>query len=273
MAFWGVEVKPGKPYSHRFDASRGRLHVSQATIGISSNPQKSIVQCNVGDKSPVLLCRLIPDRTECCTLDLEFEEDDEVVFSVLGSRSVHLTGYYLGKGSRNGSGNRDGDDTDSYGEDIRDTESEQSNNSEEDEYEDDFIDDGELESPPSPMRKSKVVIEEILDDEKPVKWNVNRKRLRKTYQVSDSDSDDGKRIVVKGSTQVFDVQSEDEDDLPNSFLSKTNGQSAEVEEKSDEKVVIESKKKTEDAGDLVAGAKRNNEEFQDCETKRSELAS
>lgn len=56
---------------------------------------KSIVQCNVGKKSPVLLCVLLPNHTESCHLDLEFEESDDVVFSVIGPRSVYLTGYYV----------------------------------------------------------------------------------------------------------------------------------------------------------------------------------
>lgn len=59
--------------------------------------KKSIsVQCNVGDQSPVLLCSLLPEKTESCPLNLEFEEYDDVIFSVIGPRSVHLTGYFLG---------------------------------------------------------------------------------------------------------------------------------------------------------------------------------
>ena len=67
-------------------------------MGIGSAIQKSLVQCNVGNKSPVFLCALLPDKTESCHLDLEFEEADQVLFSVIGPRSVYLTGYYLGGG-------------------------------------------------------------------------------------------------------------------------------------------------------------------------------
>ncbi|RZS15185.1 hypothetical protein BHM03_00046992 [Ensete ventricosum] len=71
-------------------------------------------------------------RAETCHLELEFDEDNDVVFSVLGQRSVHLCGYYLGA-------------CQSYG----------SFDSEEDEYESDFIDDGDIEMfPSSPHRKS-----------------------------------------------------------------------------------------------------------------------
>lgn len=57
--------------------------------------KKVLVQCNVGNKYPVFLCALLPDKTESCHLDLEFEEQDDVVFSVIGPRSVYLTGYYV----------------------------------------------------------------------------------------------------------------------------------------------------------------------------------
>lgn len=47
------------------------------------------------DKTSVLICCLLPDKTESCSLDLQFQEEDKVTFSVLGPRSVHLAGYYL----------------------------------------------------------------------------------------------------------------------------------------------------------------------------------
>lgn len=67
-------------------------------MGIGSSSTKSLVQCNVGNKSPVFLCALLPDKTESCHLDVEFEEEEGVVFSIIGPRSVHLTGYFLGSG-------------------------------------------------------------------------------------------------------------------------------------------------------------------------------
>lgn len=66
----------------------------QATLGVGSAISKSIVQCNVGDKTPLFLCSLVPEKMECCPLNLKYEEADDVVFSVIGSRSVHLTGYF-----------------------------------------------------------------------------------------------------------------------------------------------------------------------------------
>ena len=56
----------------------------------------------MGKKSPVLLCALLPNQAESCHLDLEFEEADDVVFSVIGPRSVYLTGYYIRQNQQSG---------------------------------------------------------------------------------------------------------------------------------------------------------------------------
>lgn len=53
------------------------------------------MQCNVGNRSPVLLFSLLPNKRESCRVDFEFEEADDVIFSVIGPQSVHLTGYYV----------------------------------------------------------------------------------------------------------------------------------------------------------------------------------
>lgn len=97
MAFWGVKLEPGKPYTHGYNSSLGRLRISQATFGdFNSSKGHVFVQCKVGNRSPVSLCLLHANNVSC-TLDIEFEEkEDDVVFEVIGSRSVHLTGFYLG---------------------------------------------------------------------------------------------------------------------------------------------------------------------------------
>lgn len=78
------------------------------TLGDGAATKRSVLQCNVGDKSPVLLCSLLPDKAECCGMDLQFEECYEVIFSVIGPRSVHLAGYFVDVGSRRGAA--DGND-------------------------------------------------------------------------------------------------------------------------------------------------------------------
>ncbi|XP_062198871.1 peptidyl-prolyl cis-trans isomerase FKBP53-like [Phragmites australis] len=90
----GVEVKPGEPYIHQ--PSRGRrLKITQAMLGNHVDVGCSMLQCNVGDKEPVRLCTLNPMDALMCHLKLEYEESENVVFSVFGNSSVHLSGYYI----------------------------------------------------------------------------------------------------------------------------------------------------------------------------------
>ncbi|KAH9781124.1 peptidyl-prolyl cis-trans isomerase FKBP43 [Citrus sinensis] len=250
MAFWGVEVKPGKPFTHTADDVRGRLHISQATLGIGTAPKKSVVQCNVGDKSPVFLCSLFPEKAESCQLNLEFEEADEVVFSVIGPQSVHLTGYFLGASGQRYNLN---DESESYGEDIADTETERSTgHSDEDKYDDSFINDADLEIiPPSPVSGGGE-IEEIPDRQKgsrrrlgkknqlsgsdedgsaqkeieeiPDRQKGSHRRLRKNYQLIESDDDVSaqKQMLADGSTAAAASDGESEDMQPISSLCKVS---------------------------------------------------
>ncbi|CAI9767623.1 unnamed protein product [Fraxinus pennsylvanica] len=215
MAFWGIEVKPSKPYIHRYDNERGRLHISQATLGSGSSTKKSKVQCNVGDKSPIYLCSLLPEILETCTLNLEFEEEeDEVTFSVIGPHSVHLSGFFYGETDQDKFGDDSG--SDAYEENIVGTDSE-------DEDEDGvFIDDDDDDDdlgifPPSPVPNSGVIIEEIVDDEKPVNENDVSKRSKKKKSwsnMSDDNVDSDQQLVVKSGHDVPVLESEDEDGFP-----------------------------------------------------------
>ncbi|KAI3932256.1 hypothetical protein MKW98_024976 [Papaver atlanticum] len=222
MSFWGIEIKPGKPFVlHRHDTP-GKIQITQATLGTGILTKRSVVQCNISGKSPVLLCALLPDKIESLSLNHQFDEEDDVTFSVLGPRSVHLTGFYCESGR--GRLGADGDsDSESYGVDIveTDNEADQSADSEEEDNLDDFIvdDDDDIEmSPPSKGRKSVAVeIEDTDDDEKPTNKKGKRRHLKKKYQVSDSEVDEVE-IGVKDLCEVSG--SEDEDVVPISHLIK-----------------------------------------------------
>lgn len=70
--------------------------IYQATLGLGESKERSIVQCSMGYKSPIFLCSLLPNKNESCPLDLEFEGVDGLIdFSVIGKRSVHLSGYFV----------------------------------------------------------------------------------------------------------------------------------------------------------------------------------
>ncbi|XP_068645040.1 peptidyl-prolyl cis-trans isomerase FKBP43-like isoform X2 [Aristolochia californica] len=260
MAFWGIELKPTQSFTHHFDKERGRLHISQATLGWGGSTKKSVVQCNIGNKSPVLLCSLLPEKVECCPLDLEFEEAEEVTFSIVGPRSVHLTGYYLHTSTRHFV-NKDSE-SESYGEDIGESDTEHSSDYIDDEYEDDFIDDGDPEIFPSSLIPHEV--KEASGEQKSEKYNSGRKRLRKKYQVSDSDGNGASspERVIKDNGMILGSEDE-EDNLPISSLNGSkNSKITEAEKMSDSKtaeILMESNKKTVDDGDQVACAGRKNE--------------
>ncbi|RZC73230.1 hypothetical protein C5167_048710, partial [Papaver somniferum] len=97
MISLGVELEPGKPYTHSYNSSLGRLRISQAILDpFSPNSGYVAVHCIVGNKSPVLICLLRGGtNNESCMLDIELEEKEEnVVLANRGNISVHLSGFY-----------------------------------------------------------------------------------------------------------------------------------------------------------------------------------
>ncbi|XP_020521984.1 peptidyl-prolyl cis-trans isomerase FKBP43-like isoform X2 [Amborella trichopoda] len=94
MAFWGVEVKPRRPFTYRRDRHKGRLHISTATLSHGSSLDKSVLQCAINGRRPIFLCMLSPGQCESSSINVEFEEDDDVIFSIFGSRGIHILGYF-----------------------------------------------------------------------------------------------------------------------------------------------------------------------------------
>ncbi|WCJ28650.1 FKBP-like peptidyl-prolyl cis-trans isomerase family protein [Euphorbia peplus] len=234
MAFWGVEVKPGKPFTQLPGNTGQRLHLSQATLGLGTATKNSVVQCNVGNRSPVFLCSLFPYKSESCQLHLEFEEVDEVVFSVIGPRSVHLTGYYLGAGRHF----KLDDESESYGEDIVDTETERSPGVSDEEYEDSFInDDDELHViPPSPDFSDRA--EETSRQGRKQHTKSKRRRLKKTYQSSQTDESDDhasqRRDFSNADTSMMDSEGEDRAIIASLIKSDAKTRKSRIEELVDE---------------------------------------
>ncbi|XP_042067100.1 peptidyl-prolyl cis-trans isomerase FKBP53-like [Salvia splendens] len=177
VAFKGIEVKPGEPYILS-DEERGRLHVTQATLGSGASTKKSILQCEVGDKKPIYLCSLLPDRLETCPLNLEFEEDEKVTFSIIGPQSVHLCGFFYGDESDD----EDESDEDGYGCNLYEGDAmgigceDEVGFDYDSENEDYSEDDLCCEYPQSPVRNSGVKIEERVDEGKPSDENGISKR-------------------------------------------------------------------------------------------------
>ncbi|BAF24707.2 Os09g0293900 [Oryza sativa Japonica Group] len=228
MAFWGVEVKAGKPYTHRHDPSHGRLRICQATLGSCDSATRTIVQCNVGSKTPIILCSLNPKLAEMCHLEVELEEDDEVVFSVLGQSSIHLSGYYIRSSGRSNAGD---DESESYGEDVGESDTDQEFNASDDSYESDFIDDGDVEVSEDKSRSDSVDDGDACstpDHHKKKDKVQKRRRLKKKHPADSSDDnndDSSHRPVVRCKAySMFDSCSEDEDNMsvPVSLAKKEN---------------------------------------------------
>ncbi|XP_048137133.1 peptidyl-prolyl cis-trans isomerase FKBP53 isoform X2 [Rhodamnia argentea] len=259
MGFWGIEIKPGKKVNpFHEDNLQGRLHVTQATLGLGSSSEKSILQCFREDKPPIFLCTLLPNKIESCSLDLEFDDEDSVSFSVTGPKSIHLCGYLLVDDEDVG----DECGLDSFGEDGLDTRSEESSEefNSEDEYEDDYTDtsDDELFAPSSPrIRNSGVVIEEITEDDKPANGNPLSKKQKKNRRSDlEDNSQTQHQIVVRNTSNIAPVESEDEDGFPLSLSHGGNAASLKPE--------AVSKHKKEKIGE----SKNNVDEFQANNQKR-----
>ncbi|XP_074315947.1 peptidyl-prolyl cis-trans isomerase FKBP43-like [Silene latifolia] len=213
MAFWGVLIKPGKPFTLLPYKTSGRLRISQATLGAgSSNNRSSSVQCNVGRTTPVLLCSLLPNKAESIHLELEFNETEEVTFSVVGPRSVYLTGYVIGKSRQLLFGP---DESESYGEDVGDADTELSDDvGDEDEYGGSFIDDTEptfSPSSPSCSEEGFFCIAANKGKKKPSKGKRIHKRLKKTCELSESE-DDGVTSLKNHGHNLVQIMESDEDD-------------------------------------------------------------
>ncbi|XP_021735445.1 peptidyl-prolyl cis-trans isomerase FKBP43-like [Chenopodium quinoa] len=211
MAFWGVEIKPGKPFTLSPNQSCGKLRISQATLGMGASNNKSYVQCNVGKKTPVMLCVLLPDKAEYLHLESEFDEAEEVTLSVVGPRSVYLTGYFVGNARRSLAGD---DESESYGEDVGETDTEDLN-ADDDYEEDSFIDDSDPEVfAPSPSSSNE------LKQEKDGTRKSSRKRLKKSYMLSESEDDGAISQQITSSDPICEqmVESEKEDQMPISSL-------------------------------------------------------
>ncbi|XP_022141258.1 peptidyl-prolyl cis-trans isomerase FKBP53 [Momordica charantia] len=235
MGFWGIEVKPGKTHPYHSDNVPGKLRITQATLGTGSSKERSIVQCTVGHKSPIFLCSLIPNKIESCPLNLEFEGDDLVAFSVIGPQSVHLSGYFV---ANEGNFIRDDYESDSFGEDIAETDTDDSSEYDTgDEYDDEFIDDDDDDYPElyptSPVPKSGVVIEEIVDDEKSNDASGQAKQVKKNKSSDSEDVRNSQRqIVLKRNVGNAVSESDDEDGfpIPTKSKSKLNNQKLESEQ-------------------------------------------
>eukprot|EP00962_Isochrysis_galbana_P058310 scaffold31302_cov101-Isochrysis_galbana.AAC.2 len=94
MAFWGIEIKPGKPAS--LNLTR-RLVVKQAALVVSKASKKTepcVLSVQVADDDQrYVVCRLHEGVLEQCPMELPFSPGDEATVHLTGAHAVHLTGF------------------------------------------------------------------------------------------------------------------------------------------------------------------------------------
>ncbi|KAL2920529.1 Peptidyl-prolyl cis-trans isomerase FKBP53 [Bienertia sinuspersici] len=268
MSFWGVEVKPNYPFTLDPEDLDGKLVLTQATLGTGSATKKSTLQVNVGDKSPVFLCTLLPDKSESCSLNLVFEESDDVKFSVVGPTSVHLSGFVQ-------------EDIENYSEDIDETDSQSSDdyNAYVDDFidhdEDEFVDHDDADMFPSlAARKSGVSIEEILDDEKdPSEDGGTERAKKKKKHLAIADKEAEQQIAAKSDDTASFLESEDDDGFPVSRAAKSSSENSEANLTAG--IAKESKKKkkmdeAKDDGGSVKSLKRKVDAINHADEQKSD---
>ncbi|CAN6987409.1 hypothetical protein IGI04_001494 [Brassica rapa subsp. trilocularis] len=281
MGFWGLEVKPGKPQAFHPKNEQGKLHLTQATLGSGSGKEKSVIQCSIAGNTPIYLCSLLPNKTECCPLNLEFEDDDETVeFSVAGDRSIHLSGF-LEEYDDGEEYEQDEDDSD--GMEIAEMGSEESSDydSEDDEDEDemdedqmdkfeDFLDRNLEMYRQSSVPNSGVVIEEIEEDEEKPVEDKKTKRAKKKSQAT-KDENAGKQIIVKESAHASDLESEDDDGFP---IPKENKSSEKMSSDADQQGSNKKRKaKASEQDGVQESENKNKKKKNQKEKKKGESAS
>ena len=92
MAFWGLELSPGKPLPLVIER---RLVVKQAALVIE-RPSAEPCMLSVGvagGKQQYVVCRLHEGRLEHCSLELPFSPSDNATLTLKGPHKLHLTGF------------------------------------------------------------------------------------------------------------------------------------------------------------------------------------
>jgi len=86
QGFWAVEVVPGKTFKQKSKVNI--VHITHASLGVEAKGRNVLLSNNL----PV--CVLTAGKDEHTNLDLRYVSQQEMAFSVSGSSSITLSGYY-----------------------------------------------------------------------------------------------------------------------------------------------------------------------------------
>jgi len=98
-SFWAIELHPGKEYATTPDFD---LHITQAVLtGASKDKsERSVISVKIADEEggeakTFSIASLKLDHADSQGLDLVFDQEEEIVFTVSGKNTVHLSGYLI----------------------------------------------------------------------------------------------------------------------------------------------------------------------------------
>jgi len=86
QGFWAVEVVPGKTFKQK--SKMNIVHITHASLGVEAKGRNVLLSNNL----PV--CVLTAGKDEHTNLDLRYVSQQEMAFSVSGTSSITLSGYY-----------------------------------------------------------------------------------------------------------------------------------------------------------------------------------
>lgn len=89
--FWGLILKTNKKYSQTVQKA---FHLSQAALDLTKSAGGDVQVMLTSEENTYLLCTLGKDRPQV-SLDLNFEEGDQISLATKGEGMVHLTGYLV----------------------------------------------------------------------------------------------------------------------------------------------------------------------------------
>jgi len=96
-SFWAVELLPGKEFTTTPDFD---LHITQAVLPASAkDKERTVVSVKIdeegADNKSFAVASLKLDSAESQQIDLVFDSDEKISFTVSGKNPVHLSGYLI----------------------------------------------------------------------------------------------------------------------------------------------------------------------------------
>jgi len=93
MSFFGFVINSSSPYNEKVPEGADLVLTQAATDKSATEPTTLYVQAEGLNK--LIVCTLQWGRTDQARLDLIFESELDVTFSVVGKGDVHVSGYYV----------------------------------------------------------------------------------------------------------------------------------------------------------------------------------